>query len=555
MLRTSSLFPVLLFAAPLASQTVGGGFDTLHTFPGSAAGGHFGSAVAGVDDVNADGVPDFAVGAPAESPGGLAQAGAVYVLSGADGSLLHRFTGTQSGEALGFSVAGPGDVDRDGHADILAGAPFYTNVAPSDGRMCLYSGRDGLVLVSYFGILDQGFYGWSVSGAGDINADGWLDFLVGEPGDAHVNDGRVYVYDGATGGLMRVHQGSFGEYVGISVAGAGDVNADGRADYLYGMPGRGGAFQGAALLHSGLDGAVIRAFTGTADSDYFGAAVAGIGDADGDAVADLAIGATGGPASGGYVSAYSGASGALLWRRPGAAAGDTLGASVAGAGDVDADGVPDVIAGAPGSDPGGKPDAGAAVLLRGSDGALSFTIAGSRAGIALGSAVSGAGDLSADTRADFLVGSPLADPAGLTDAGLVSLHGFAPFLSLSSATISASSGVDVQVLMDFPGSEAFKAWILLASLTGTGPTSLLGLEVPLTPDNLYQLMLAGNPPAVFPSNLGGLDAGGDAGALVRSLPGLAAHVGRTVWLAAVSYDPLGPLPRLSSVARPLTAVP
>lgn len=95
----------------------------------------------------------------------------------------------------------------------------------------------------------------------------------------------------------------------------------------------------------------------------------------------------------------------------------------------------------------------------------------------------------------------------------------------------------------------------MASVLGTGPTTLGGIQVPLTPGPVFNRMLTGWTPPFMTNAFGILDQNGDAAAQVLSLPGLSSYIGRTAWLAAVSYDPAAGAGRLSSVARALTVVP
>jgi hypothetical protein len=117
----------------------------LFTFAGDSAGDRFGWSVSFAGDVNADGVIDFVVGAPLDDVGGRGS-GSVFVFSGRDGSRLHKFTGDAAGQQFGYSVAAAGDVNRDGHADIVVGAPFADVGGRNTGYTRVISGKDGSVI-------------------------------------------------------------------------------------------------------------------------------------------------------------------------------------------------------------------------------------------------------------------------------------------------------------------------------------------------------------------------------------------------------------------------
>jgi len=393
-----------------------------------AAFDQFGWSVAGAGDVNGDGKADFIVGAPNASPGGLSSAGSAYIYSGATGLLLFRKKGAAAGDHFGYSVAGAGDVDGDGKADFIVGAywadPGGRNNA---GSAYLYSGADGSLLfqkdgaVGGFPIGDQ--LGNSVAGAGDVNGDGKADFIVGAY-SARGDKGSAYLYSGADGLLLFQKDGAALEVFGKSVAGAGDADGDGKTDFIVGAywadpDGRLDA--GSAYLYSGATGALLYQKNGAAAGNRLGKSVASAGDVNGDGRADFIIGAfwadPGGRNAAGSAYLYSGATGALLFQKDGTAAGDQLGISVAGAGEVDGDGRADFIVGAYLADPSGRFNAGSACLYSGATGALIFQKDGTAAGDQLGISVAGAGDVNGDGKADFIVGAPNADLGGIVDAG------------------------------------------------------------------------------------------------------------------------------------------
>jgi hypothetical protein len=365
------------FGAPVPGSAAG------LVFTGDRGGGRAGSALAAVGDFDGDGYADFAVGAPASGTG---EAGRVLLLRGGiptDVTVDAVFEGTP-GEGFGASVAGAGDVNGDGYADILVGAPG--DAAGSDGRARVFFGGPGLDTtpdLELAGTHPGERFGWSVAGAGDIDGDGYADLLAGAPendeGGAGLPCGAAYLFLGgpAPGGtpVWAVRGGyivrsapysNAGHRLGESVAGAGDFNGDGYADIVVGVPYDGHVFTGEARLYLGGASPHMAAdvtFRGSGSSYSgmnLGAAVAGIGDLDNDGFDDVAVGAPAHtpttPSSrpqAGLVRLYCGAA------VPGTVEEEDaefegpfwntyLGRSVAGAGDVDGDGVPDLVVGAPG---------------------------------------------------------------------------------------------------------------------------------------------------------------------------------------------------------------
>src|SRR3972149_640460 len=216
---------------------------------------------------------------------------------------------------------------------------------------------------------------------------------------------------------------------GYSVALVEDLDGDGRSDFIIGAPTVDtglAADVGAAYVYSGANGALLYQKNGTKANDQFGVSASGIGDVNGDGINDFIVGAyLADPfnrANAGSAFVYSGFNGSLIYQKDGAFNGDRLGGSVAAAGDVNADGRDDFIMGAARANPAGRIDAGSAFVYSGTDGSLLYRKDGATAGDELGFSVAGAGDLNGDGKADFIVGSPLASPSGLANAGSAYVH-------------------------------------------------------------------------------------------------------------------------------------
>ena len=371
---------------------------------GTSPGGEFGSAVSSAGDVDADGYLDIAVGAPFDATGGDG-AGALHVFSGLDGSLLLHVTGPAGGN-LGHSVAGVGDLDGDGHDDLAVGLP---HAGSSKGKTRIYSGATGAMLLSVAGGAQGHYLGWSVAGLGDTNGDGVRDFAVGSPGDG---DGSARILSGVDASTLHVLTGGAGtEFFGISMASAGDIDGDGVDDLVVGAPDSG--FQpGQVRVFSGATGTLLHLFQGTADHDFVGMTVAGGGDADGDGIADIAYGGRGDGS--GLAVVRSGATGAEILSLSGFA--DHFGNDV-DLGDFDGDGLADLlVASYAVKTPDGSPNGGNVRVHSTRDGSVLFSVNDSRASSWFGWSASFLGDLQGDGLIDLVAGAPQFGTGGVGKA-------------------------------------------------------------------------------------------------------------------------------------------
>jgi len=515
----------LLAAAPSA-PTVGGGQRLARRLDGQAAGAEMGRSVSNAGDMDGDGSDDLLVGAPFADPGGLSFAGSAFVFSGATGAPLFRFDGRAAGDVFGRSVAGAGDVDGDGFGDLIVGSEWADpNGLTNAGSAFVFSGATGVLLHRFDGLAAHDLFGGSVAGAGDVDGDGFDDLVVGAPGADPGGlslAGSATVFSGASGvPLLRFDGLAAGDTLGSSVAGAGDVDGDGFPDLIVGAPSAdpgGNPNAGSAFVFSGQGGALLLRLDGQADSDLFGTSVAGAGDLDGDGLGDPLVGAPYsdpfGIGDSGSAVVFSGADGTRLFQFDGEAPGELLGSSVSGAGDLDGDGRPDVLAGAPGADPQGRIEAGSIRGFSGACGVPIFRFDGEQAGDRVGFSISGGGDADGDGRPDFLAGAPKAAPNGLADAGSAFLFTFNPILDASGEVLSFTAGGTIDYTLDFPDSDAGAGYKILMSASGTGPISRQGLAIPLAADRLFRASLHGKFPLFTSGFQGTLDAQGDASAKV-----------------------------------------
>jgi hypothetical protein len=400
---------------------------------GGAAGDSLGWAVAGLTDVDGDGLGDVVVGAPDDDVGLLNNAGSVQVRSGVDGQVLWTALGDGAGDSLGRAVAGTPDLDGDGVADVIVGAPMDDAPLKTDaGSARVYSGASGTLLWTAIGNSGADRFGSAVAGVADLDGDGAGDVIVGAFLDSPagvLNAGSVFVYSGASGALLwqAGGTGTAGHFA-TAVAGAGDLDGDGYGDVLVGAPDEdisGLSNVGRVYAYSGASGTSLWTKAGTTGLNRFGSSVAGVPSLLGAGVPGVAVGAylddpIGRP-NAGRVYALAGTTGAVIWSAAGNATNDFFGWAVGGGADVDDDGYGDVVAGAPFATVSGQSSVGAAYVLSGQTGASLFQYSGSSLSEAVGRSVDFLADVDGDGRGDVVVGSSGFDAPGMTDAGQVSV--------------------------------------------------------------------------------------------------------------------------------------
>jgi tetratricopeptide repeat protein/FG-GAP repeat protein/VCBS repeat protein len=366
---------------------------------GEAANDQFGWIARNIGDVDGDHVPDVVTSAPTKAIGGE-NAGRIYVYSTRTGARLWTADG-HPGDQLGTGVEAAGDTNHDGTPDVVA-------AAPGGGYARVYSGRDGRVLFTMKAEHTDDHFGQHASGAGDVNHDGYADVIVGAPFNNAGGEGagRAYVFSGKDGALLLTLTGSQAhDAFGSAVAGYTDKD---RVILIVGAPGAGPGHTGRTYVYNAL--AQKPQFV--IDADDTGHALGGMflsipGDVDGDGVPDVYASDWSNSAKGpstGRVYVHSGKDGHRLLALTGETAGEGFGTSPSVAGDVDHDGHADLIVGS-WQYAGAAISGGRASLYSGRDGHLVKTFTCRIPGDTFGFDAVTLGDVDGDGSSDFLITS------------------------------------------------------------------------------------------------------------------------------------------------------
>lgn len=328
--------------------------------------------------------------------------GLVRIVSSADGAVLLDLSVPGFDEQYGFSVASAGDVDADGAEDYLVGIPRAWHQGVRTGGARIVSGATGGTIRYVHGQSPDTMFGARVRDAGDVDGDGFSDSIVGSEDFGSGLLRRSSVFSGATGAELH---GYAALGVRVCFEPAGDVDGDGRDDLLrpeieVSMP---NGSTGKVSLISGADGHVLRTFRGAPGELNFGFLCAGAGDLDQDGVPDLLCGPRADATlAGNYAAIRSGATGSEVRRMSLTAAGLPLGAARALAlEDADGDGVVDYLLAS---------HVGQTLILSGLDGSALFQLP---TDFQPATCVASAGDLNLDGRTDVLLAGPVLQTSGV----------------------------------------------------------------------------------------------------------------------------------------------
>ena len=489
--------------------------------PGSIG---FGGAVAGVGDINADGLGDVLVAAPGSDH--------VYVVSGT-GAILRDIRSPAIALQFGAALASIGDVNRDGVPDFAVGAPSEAPChvipqcrvsGPAQGRAFVFSGASGDLVLEFVppttGVTD---FGRSVTGAGDLSGDGVPDVVVGAPAPGSA-PGTVLAFSGADGAQLWSRQdpsSSFGELV-VSTP---DVSGDSIADILVWSPPASstpplGPGAGPVLdtligildrvltpvvpdrvhILSGATGAVVRLHSDPAPNvnDAFGATMVAAGDQDGDGIVDYLIGERGGH----QLHLYSGRNGVLIRSIAAPGTAQVQGTfALAHVDDKDGDGRDDFWV--------GVASARTVYLINGLGAVLGSATGPSPVG-AFGTRVSTVGNFGGDSGPDLVIG----DPTGAGAAYLLSIGGGpAPVAPARPSQADGCSGAACEGVL--------RVRVQTTAPTTTAPTTTTTFLIPTTSQATM-----GDAPATasLPRPAGATTDGGGlpgTGGVDRSVAGLA----------------------------------
>lgn len=437
----------------------------------------FGEVVAAAGDVNGDGTPDLIVGdifAPSTALG----AGKAWVYSGqAPYALLYSYSGTAADQYFGGGATGLGDVNGDGFGDFAIGSWGAFATLPFSGKVEVFSGADGSLLDTIDGTFDHGYFGEEVERVPDVDGDGVDELLVGAFGESALgyNTGAAYLYSGATRQLIWMKAGpAYNSRMGDELAGVGDLNGDGAGEVI--ASARFNAGNGSVFVLDGTSGATLFEFYGYDPDEVFGAGVAGAPDVNGDGIDDILIGSDAFYEPGGYTGfarVYSGADGWLLRDYRTGVETERFGRAVAGLGDVNGDGRGDVAVGAADADTGAGSGAGKLYVFSGMSDGLALEVVDFFAGSTTAQArVSGCQPGSSVIFAwSFQGPGPTGTPLGLADLT-------PPIQQAPPVAVNAQGRASLNIGVINPSAQGMTVWAQAAELYATGGGRLsLGLEM------------------------------------------------------------------------------
>ena len=329
--------------------------------PNVSGGGGFGANLDAVPDVSGDGVGDFVVGAFLDLAAGEGVAGRAYIFNGETGALLSTLSSPdpKSTSFASGDVAGLEDIDGDGMGDVAVGGD-----GGAEGAVYVFNGTTGAHLYTLNSPNGQfaGAFGSAIAGIGDVTGDGVPDIVVGAKGEGMgdlIGSGRVYVFDGADGSLVHDIDNPtphLSEVFGTDVDSVADLDGDDVDDILVSSPAAivgDGSTNGLVYVFSGATGALVHTISSPEgdDANGFATSIAGANDVNADGYGDIIVGTEsemgkGAIAGAGRVHVIDGLSGLELFTlsSPNAEPGGGFGWDVAALDDINDDGLTDVAA-------------------------------------------------------------------------------------------------------------------------------------------------------------------------------------------------------------------
>jgi hypothetical protein len=380
-----------------------------------------------------------------------------FVASIARGQIFQYDIQGNNNSGFGTSVNRIGDVDKDGYDDFIVGSPYDNN--NNRGAAIVFSGNSGAEILRLKGANDFSEFGWAVEGRVDLDGDGYPDILVGAPEDSG-SAGYVLAYSPHLSTKLYKITGAPGSSLGTSIRSLEvDIDGDGIDDFIVGAPGT-----NSAHVYSGKTGSPLYSKVGQSGS-LFGTSVCRAGDLDGDHVCDFLVGSPYYADSSlgviGRVSAFSGATGMKLWSFDGPANDSKFGFSIAEPGDLDGDGVADCVVGAPGDLDAGGFKTGSITVISGATGTFVYKVTGDADSDNFGWDVRGVtGDIDKDGVKDFIVGAPF---------GL----GYAGYARTLSGANGAALHTYVEQTSDPTGVYGYGYSVAGGDLNGDGRTDVL----------------------------------------------------------------------------------
>jgi hypothetical protein len=406
------------------------------TYKGEGSGNFYGREMSVIGDINSDGYDDFIVGAT----GYDGSSGAAYVYLGSDSPDKDFMVTGEIYHYLGYGVSGLGDINGDGYDDFVVGT--------NKNKAYIYLGGatpDNIVDLELVGQSDSEYFGKRCSGIGDINSDGFDDFIIGAENFSGNNSdkaycGKVYIYFGGTdinSMVFEIIQGeSFKEYFGNVVTGVGDMNGDGYDDFAIGAfgfnsnKGKVYVYYGGATFDEESD--II--YTGEVSNKGFGMGISTAGDVNGDGYDDIIIGSHRDNSNTGKVSVYYGGlthDNIADVNIYGESSGDYAGNSMVGIGDLNRDGFDDIAIGVFGK----NTRTGEVKIYFGAtnmDTNPDIVIEGSEQELRFGETLAGGGDINNDGYPDILIGETYSD----NQNGKVYLYSFSNDPQVSTVSVT-----------------------------------------------------------------------------------------------------------------------